>query len=143
MQLGPTSVTAHLVTASDKLPFKATIFVRIFDLKYISISLKILFTITAIKLHGHHLQDRQPETPSHLRPLGPVHQMHFSPGHFGMSPCCFVFHSQRCHQYYSRSVLPMDMGYLYRRRHYQEVFEAVHSRGMLCQGTYPWWPGGR
>ena len=97
---------------------------------FISTSLKTLFTVIAIRLHGPYPQDRQSETPSHLRPLGPVHRMHFGFGHFGMSPCCSVCDSRRCYQHYSLSDLSqrngIDMGYQHRRGPCQEVLDAVH-----------------
>ena len=112
--------------------------------KPISTSLKVLL---AIRLLGSPLQDQQPEEPSHLRPSGAVHRMHFSSRHFGMSPCHSIFHSHGCRRHYSRIVLfqraGCDVGYQHRRRPCQEILDAVHPRWNLCQGPRPWRSGRR
>jgi len=85
--------------------------------RLISRWLKVLFAVVAIRLHGPNLQDRQPETPSHLRPLGAAHRMRFVFGYFGMSPCCPICQSHSCHQHYSRIAFSQRSGFYLGNQH--------------------------
>jgi len=107
---GALSITAHLATTPVKPPFNAAIFVRVCDPKRSSGTLNTLLAAAAIGLHVPHLQDRQPETSIHLRPLGTVHRMQFGFGHFRMSPCCSICHPHGCYQHHPCSLLSQRSG---------------------------------
>ena len=108
---GSLSIAAHVTTAPVNPPFKAAIFVRIRDLKHVLKLLSTLFTVTAIELHVYSRQDRQPETPGHLRPLGPVYRMCYGSGHFGMSPCCSICYPHGRYQHRPCSCLSRRSGH--------------------------------